>query len=210
MYYNKTISMLLLILIAFTFFNCKEIVHEGKSVENDSDAPKIGIIYPADNTVIESANHYLEGTLYDNVKVQTIFVGIERITDPITKYNPRPVKIRKSTGKQVWKYRMPNLKSGKHIITATASDPSGNYSVTKRKYTVNIDEDEYMLWRIYIPYIYQYGVGTLFFIIGIIFIVRSKSYNRKVKSDRIGFYILLFGIVYFILFHGIWSLLAIG
>jgi len=53
----------------------------------------------------------------------------------------------------------------------------------------------------WLPYIYLYGVGGIFFIIGIIITYKSGAMNLKKKKHRFWFKILLFGFVYYMALH---------
>ncbi|NWG28812.1 MAG: hypothetical protein HXY48_09800 [Ignavibacteriaceae bacterium] len=53
----------------------------------------------------------------------------------------------------------------------------------------------------WLPYLYLYGVGGFFFLLGMIIIKKSGSLDKAKKSHRRWFKILLFGFFYFTLIH---------
>jgi hypothetical protein len=53
----------------------------------------------------------------------------------------------------------------------------------------------------WLPYIYLYGVGGIFFVIGIIITKKSGSMNLNNKKHRFWFKILLFGFIYYMALH---------
>ena len=59
------------------------------------------------------------------------------------------------------------------------------------------------------PYIYQYGVGLIIFLIGLIIILRTGSCVLSRKNDRFWFGVLLFGFVWYAGIHLLWYLAAI-
>ena len=59
------------------------------------------------------------------------------------------------------------------------------------------------------PYIYQYGVGMIIFVIGLILILRYKSCNLSRQQDRLWFGVLLFGFFWYAGIHLLWYLAAI-
>lgn len=61
----------------------------------------------------------------------------------------------------------------------------------------------------WLPFIYLYGVGGLFFLMGMIIIKKSGALDTAKKSHRRWFKILLFGFFYFVLIHGILIIAAL-
>lgn len=61
----------------------------------------------------------------------------------------------------------------------------------------------------WLPYLYLYGVGGLFFVSGMIIIKKSKALNTEKKSHRRWFRILIFGFIYFTLIHGLLIIAAL-
>ncbi len=55
--------------------------------------------------------------------------------------------------------------------------------------------------RTWLPYLYLYGVGGLFFFIGMILILKMGSLDRRRKRDRFWLKILLFGYFYYAFIH---------
>jgi hypothetical protein len=53
----------------------------------------------------------------------------------------------------------------------------------------------------WLPYIYLYGVGGIFFVIGIIITKKSGAMDLKNKKHRFWFKVLLFGFVYYMALH---------
>ncbi len=53
----------------------------------------------------------------------------------------------------------------------------------------------------WLPFIYLYGVGGIFFIIGIIITKKSKAMDLSNKKHRYWFKILIFGFVYYMALH---------
>jgi len=53
----------------------------------------------------------------------------------------------------------------------------------------------------WLPYIYLYGVGGIFFVIGLIITKKSGAMDLKKKKHRFWFKILLFGFVYYMAIH---------
>ncbi|MGE3182460.1 MAG: hypothetical protein AB7N71_12580 [Phycisphaerae bacterium] len=63
---------------------------------------------------------------------------------------------------------------------------------------------------IWLPYIYQYGVGGVIFIIGLIVIIRSGACNFARKQDRFWFGVLIAGFLYYAGVHLIWYWAALN
>jgi len=61
----------------------------------------------------------------------------------------------------------------------------------------------------WLPFIYLYGVGGLFFLIGMIIIIKSKALNTKLKRHRYWLKVLVFGFFYFVIFHAFFTILAL-
>lgn len=55
--------------------------------------------------------------------------------------------------------------------------------------------------RTWLPYIYLYAVGGIFFLTGLILVMRHRSLNIKFRKDRWWFRILLFGFGWYALIH---------
>ena len=53
----------------------------------------------------------------------------------------------------------------------------------------------------WLPYIYLYGVGGIFFVIGIIITKKSGAMDFTKKKHRFWFKVLLFGFVYYMALH---------
>ena len=61
----------------------------------------------------------------------------------------------------------------------------------------------------WMPFIYLYGVGGIFFIIGIYLIISTKALNAKKKEHKRWLSILVFGFLYYAVIHGVLILLAL-
>ncbi len=59
------------------------------------------------------------------------------------------------------------------------------------------------------PYLYQYGVGLVIFVTGLVLILRYKSCVLSRQQDRFWFGVLLFGFVWYAGIHLLWYLAAI-
>ncbi|MBS4033207.1 MAG: hypothetical protein KGZ85_01965 [Ignavibacterium sp.] len=61
----------------------------------------------------------------------------------------------------------------------------------------------------WLPYIYLYGVGGLFFIIGMITIKKSGGIDLTKKRHRYWWKVLIFGMIYFMIFHAVLIIAAL-
>ena len=61
----------------------------------------------------------------------------------------------------------------------------------------------------WIPFLYLYGVGGIFFLIGMILIRRSKAIDLKKKRHRFWYRVMIFGFFYFVAFHAITTLIGL-
>ncbi|MCF6270547.1 MAG: hypothetical protein L3J41_12605 [Melioribacteraceae bacterium] len=61
----------------------------------------------------------------------------------------------------------------------------------------------------WLPLLYLYGVGGIFFLIGMIIIRKSKAIDLKKKRHRYWYRVLIFGYFYFVAFHIIFTLVAL-
>lgn len=64
-------------------------------------------------------------------------------------------------------------------------------------------------FNIWAPFFYLYGVGGSFFLLGMIIIKRSGAINLKIKRHRYWYKVLIFGFFYFVVFHIIFTILAL-
>ena len=62
----------------------------------------------------------------------------------------------------------------------------------------------------WLPFIYLYGVGGIFFAIGVRLIVKTNSLNLSIHRHRIWLKLLFFGFGFYMLLHLILILLALG
>lgn len=53
----------------------------------------------------------------------------------------------------------------------------------------------------WLPFIYLYAVGGIFFIVGMIIVTKSGALNLKIKRHKKWFYISLGGYFYFLFLH---------
>ena len=59
------------------------------------------------------------------------------------------------------------------------------------------------------PYVYQYGVGLIIFLIGLWLILGYKSCVLSRRQDRFWFGVLIFGFLWYAGIHLLWYLAAI-
>jgi len=59
------------------------------------------------------------------------------------------------------------------------------------------------------PYLYQYGVGLVIFLIGLVLIIKYKACVLARAQDRFWFGVLLFGFCWYAGLHLLWYLAAI-
>tara|TARA_Y100000814_G_C12347126_1_gene405950 strand:- start:1453 stop:1668 length:216 start_codon:yes stop_codon:yes gene_type:complete len=62
----------------------------------------------------------------------------------------------------------------------------------------------------WLPFIYLYGVGGIFFAIGVRLIVKTDALNLSIHRHRIWLKLLFFGFGFYMLLHLILILLALG
>tara|TARA_B100001750_G_C15467594_1_gene577947 strand:- start:1015 stop:1230 length:216 start_codon:yes stop_codon:yes gene_type:complete len=62
----------------------------------------------------------------------------------------------------------------------------------------------------WLPFIYLYGVGGIFFVIGVRLIVKTNALNLSIPRHCIWLKVLLFGFAFYALLHLIFILLALG
>ncbi len=56
-------------------------------------------------------------------------------------------------------------------------------------------------YQTWLPLIYLYGVGGVFFLSGIIVVKKAKAYNPLNKRHRFWWKITIFGFFYFLIIH---------
>lgn len=61
----------------------------------------------------------------------------------------------------------------------------------------------------WLPFIYLYGVGGLFFLSGLIVVAKAKAVNFEKKRHRYWWKITLFGYFYFMTIHALLILAAL-
>lgn len=62
--------------------------------------------------------------------------------------------------------------------------------------------------RVWLPYLYLYGVGGLIFIAGLVLVLKSGAMNLKRASHRRWLGVLIFGFVWYMSLHLITTLAA--
>ena len=58
-------------------------------------------------------------------------------------------------------------------------------------------------------YLYIYGSGVPFFIVGLWLLIRSKALNLKLTGEKKWLLFFIFGLCWNILMHGFWVLMAV-
>ncbi|NWF89869.1 MAG: hypothetical protein HXY50_10460 [Ignavibacteriaceae bacterium] len=61
----------------------------------------------------------------------------------------------------------------------------------------------------WLPFIYLYAFGGFFFLAGLIIVQKAKALVPHRKSHKKWRRVLIFGLIYFMLFHTIWIIAAI-
>jgi hypothetical protein len=61
----------------------------------------------------------------------------------------------------------------------------------------------------WLPYLYLYGVGGLFFLIGLIIIRKSGALDLKKKRHRYWYKVIISGFIYFAVLHAILIIAAL-
>ena len=64
--------------------------------------------------------------------------------------------------------------------------------------------------RVWLPYMYLYIVGGGIFVIGMYIILRSNSLNRDRARHRHWLHVLIFGLIYYMGIHSLFTFAAIG
>ena len=64
--------------------------------------------------------------------------------------------------------------------------------------------------RAWLPYIYLYGVGGIFFLTGLWLVLRHRSLNIGLRKDRLWLMVLLGGFVWYALMHAVITLVALS
>lgn len=55
--------------------------------------------------------------------------------------------------------------------------------------------------RIWLPYLYLYGVGGFFFVLGMVLILRHRALNLDVRRDRKWLAVLVVGFIWYAFMH---------
>ena len=61
----------------------------------------------------------------------------------------------------------------------------------------------------WLPFIYLYGVGGFFFLMGMVIVRKSKAINMNKKRHRFWYRVLIFGFLYFMLMHALLTIAAL-
>lgn len=61
----------------------------------------------------------------------------------------------------------------------------------------------------WLPFIYLYGVGGFFFLVGMIIIKRSGAINLEIKRHRYWYRVLILGFFYFVVLHASFTIFAL-
>jgi hypothetical protein len=204
--------LLLTALALFTLLHCEEHVKKDlltldldekrELAKKDKEPPTIEIQAPKDQEIFYKPFLKIKATVTDDTYPHVVIMQLDD-TEP--RIIPRDAQ--RNTYEKV-SYKFANLTSGKHTLTLSVIDPADNVASQTVHFTIDT-EAAMTFTRIWGPYIYLYGVGGIFFIIGMIIIIRSKSLNLKLKYYRRWFYILLFGLAWYMLIHGSITVAAI-
>ncbi|MAT57374.1 MAG: hypothetical protein K8F60_05590 [Melioribacteraceae bacterium] len=60
----------------------------------------------------------------------------------------------------------------------------------------------------WLPYIYLYGLGGIFFISGMLLVKKAGAIDLTKKRHRYWYRVLIFGFFYFMILHAVWILAA--
>jgi hypothetical protein len=60
----------------------------------------------------------------------------------------------------------------------------------------------------WLPYIYLYGLGGIFFISGMLLVKKAGAIDLTKKRHRYWYKVLIFGFFYFMILHAVWILAA--
>ncbi|MBN1300799.1 MAG: hypothetical protein JW995_06250 [Melioribacteraceae bacterium] len=61
----------------------------------------------------------------------------------------------------------------------------------------------------WLPFFYLYGIGGLFFVLGLVIIRRSGAIDMKKRKHRFWFRVLIGGFIYFALIHALGIIAAL-
>ncbi|MCF8306371.1 MAG: hypothetical protein K9G57_02940 [Ignavibacteriales bacterium] len=64
-------------------------------------------------------------------------------------------------------------------------------------------------YHTWLPFIYLYGVGGVFFVLGLIFAIKSNALNLKKKKHKYWLRVLIFGYLYFMFIHAFFTIAAL-
>ena len=63
--------------------------------------------------------------------------------------------------------------------------------------------------RVWLPFLYLYGVGGFIFLVGMYIIGKSRSLKIERKRHKKWFYVLIFGFIYYVGIHSFFTFAAI-
>lgn len=61
----------------------------------------------------------------------------------------------------------------------------------------------------WLPFLYLYGVGGIFFLVGMLIIRKSGAINLKSKRHKYWYKVLILGFFYFVAIHAFFIILAL-
>ena len=66
------------------------------------------------------------------------------------------------------------------------------------------------VFEYWLPFLYQYGVGLIIFLLGLVIILKSRSCNLARRHDRVWFGVLIFGFIWYASIHFFWYIAALN
>ena len=64
--------------------------------------------------------------------------------------------------------------------------------------------------RVWLPFIYLYGLGGILFIAGIVITIKAGSFDLGRYKHKKWMWVLLFGFVWYLMMHALMTLAALG
>ena len=59
-------------------------------------------------------------------------------------------------------------------------------------------------------YLYIYGSGIPFFILGVWLLIRSKALDFRIKGEKKWLWFFILGLTWYVIAHGLWILVAVS
>ena len=59
-------------------------------------------------------------------------------------------------------------------------------------------------------YLYIYGSGIPFFILGVCLLIRSKALDFRIKGEKKWLWFFILGLTWYLIAHGLWILVAVS